>query len=253
MAKKILNKRARIMEIKMRFAIISDVHGNLPALDKVLEDAKESGVEEYIFVGDYCLNNPYPNECLNRIRKIENKYVIRGNEESYFENLVGKDPSAWNDGQFQITYWVYNSLSKDNIEYLLSLPLCEKINCYGQSISIAHSSSEFIEDCEHSEFKTSKVAERYGDKFITQEMLRVDMHKYLKGSDKFKMVFESLSDGIYIFGHSHIQWSYINEDRTKILINPGSCGLPLDCIENGVPYPFLRRNIFLFMMGQDLL
>ena len=38
----------------MRFAIISDVHGNLPALNAVLEDAKNSRVDKFIFVGDYC-------------------------------------------------------------------------------------------------------------------------------------------------------------------------------------------------------
>ncbi len=41
----------------MRFAIISDIHGNLPALDAVLEDA--NNIDNFIFVGDYCLTPLY--------------------------------------------------------------------------------------------------------------------------------------------------------------------------------------------------
>ena len=85
----------------MRFAIISDIHGNLPALNAVLADAEKNGADSYIFVGDYCLSNPYPDECITRIRELKNKYVIRGNEERYLENLVGKDQSTWTDGQMQ--------------------------------------------------------------------------------------------------------------------------------------------------------
>ena len=78
----------------MKYAIISDVHGNLPALNAVLRDAEKKNVEGYIFVGDYCLSNPYPNECITRIRELKNTYVIRGNEERYLENLNLKETFA---------------------------------------------------------------------------------------------------------------------------------------------------------------
>lgn len=83
----------------MKFAVISDIHGNLPALDAVLEDAEKSGVDSYIFAGDYCISNPYPDECISRVRAIANKYVVRGNEEKYLEKLVGQDPATWTDGR----------------------------------------------------------------------------------------------------------------------------------------------------------
>ena len=75
----------------MKLAVISDIHGNLPALETVLKDAKSNCVDNYIFAGDYCLSNPYPNECIQAIRDLDNKYVIRGNEEKYLENLIDKD------------------------------------------------------------------------------------------------------------------------------------------------------------------
>ena len=47
---------------------------------------------------------------------------------------------------------------------------------------------------------------------------------------------QSLPDGVYIFGHTHIQWNAQFGD--KFFINPGSCGMPLDGVK-GAPYTLL--------------
>ncbi len=223
----------------MKYAIISDIHGNLSALDAVLQDAQCRGVDGYIFVGDYCLSNPYPDDCITRIRSLDNTYVIRGNEERYLENLVGKDQSTWTDGQMQISYFCYRKVSKENLNYLLDLPIKIDTVIEGVPIHVAHSSESFINNCEHREWSTAKVAERYKGEVVSLEAFRKGMHNYLNNDKDFKRVFDSLSDGIYIFGHSHIQWCYTSEDNKKILINPGSCGLSLDCITDGIPYTVL--------------
>lgn len=223
----------------MRFAIISDIHGNLPALDAVLEDAEENGADSYIFVGDYCLSNPYPNECITRIRELNNKYVIRGNEERYLENLVGKDQSTWTDGQMQISYWNYQNISRDNLEYILSLPTRLSLLIGDVTLQIAHSSEEFIGDAEGRIFGPAKVAKRYQDRLITSETFGGDIRKCLVEDAAFRNAWEVLADGVYIFGHTHLQWSYQSKDGRKVLLNPGSCGLPLDCVEGGMPYTLL--------------
>lgn len=223
----------------MRFAIVSDIHGNLPALNAVIEDADRNNVDSFIFAGDYCLSNPYPDECISRIRNLDKKYIIRGNEEKYLENLIGKDQSTWTDGQMQISYYGYQKISPDNREYLLSMPEQMKLVCDGITLHMAHSSEEFIADCEHKEWSTAKVAARYKDRWITQTAFCADIHKYLNENERFDGILGELENGIYIFGHSHIQWNYRSNDGKKILINPGSCGLPLDCIDAGIPYTIL--------------
>ena len=95
----------------MKLAVISDVHGNLPALNAVIEDAKRERTDQFIFAGDYCLSNPWPDECITRIKNLSKKYCIRGNEEKYIENLIGKDQSTWTDGQMQISFWCYQKIS----------------------------------------------------------------------------------------------------------------------------------------------
>ena len=67
-----------------RYAIISDVHGNLPAFEMVLSDAKKRGVDEFIIAGDYCLSGPYPDGCISTLRNLENAHIIRGNENVLF-------------------------------------------------------------------------------------------------------------------------------------------------------------------------
>lgn len=224
----------------MRFAIISDIHGNLPALNAVIEDAEREKVDKYIFCGDYCLSNPFPDECITRMKNISNKYIIRGNEEIYLKNLDGKDQSTWTDGQMQISYWCYRNVSAENLRYLLSLPAKIEFMCHNIPINISHSSADFIESAEHKEWSTAKVAEKYKDKDITQPVLQKEINTYFQQDEYSKEKINALADGIYIFGHSHIQWNYQSGSGKKILINPGSCGLPLDCIEAGVPYTLLE-------------
>ena len=223
----------------MRFAVVSDVHGNLPALNAVIEDAERECVDYFIFIGDYCLSNPWPDECITRIKSLNKKYGIRGNEEKYIENLIGKDQSTWTDGQMQISYWCYRKISPENRDFLLSLPAYLELTFHDVTMHIAHSSADFIMDSEHKEWGTARVAERYQEKFLSPSAFREDIRKYLDNDRQFQERLEDLSDGIYIFGHTHIQWNYQSDDGKKLLINPGSCGLPLDCIDEGVPYTLL--------------
>lgn len=224
----------------MKFAVISDIHGNLPALSACLEDAEQNGADCYLFAGDYCISNPYPDECIARIRDIKDKYVIRGNEEKYLENLRGKDQATWTDGQMQVSYWCYRNISADNLGWLLSQPARIELAYHNRTLYLTHSSSDFIGDCEHRGWGSVRVAQRYGNAFIDQKTLRADIHRDLAADGIFREMLCTLPEGIYIFGHTHVQWSYPTEDKRHIFINPGSCGLPLDCIRDGMPYTILE-------------
>lgn len=147
----------------MKFAVISDIHGNFPALSACLEDAEQNGADCYLFAGDYCISNPYPDECIARIRDIKDKYVIRGNEEKYLENLRGKDQTTWTDGQMQVSYWCYRNISADNLGWLLSQPARIELAYHNRTLYLTHSSSDFIGDCEHRGCGSVRVAQRYGN------------------------------------------------------------------------------------------
>ena len=224
----------------MKYGVISDVHGNLPALKAVLEDAQKQGISRCLFAGDYCMSGPWPDECIDVIRAIPEKHVIRGNEERYLENLVGSDQSLWTDGQMQISYWVYRNVSKENLDYILKLPHREDFECNGVKIHMSHHSTDFIGQYPFATWNSPEVARRTDRKDRTAEEILADIAREKDNDKTFQEAVAALEEGVYVFGHSHIQWSYASKDKKTFLINPGSCGLPLDGLKDSVPYTVLE-------------
>ena len=93
----------------MRYGIYSDIHGNLEALQAVLESMKALGVERRICLGDlvgYCAN---PNECVDIIRE-RSDLVILGNHDSV---ALGRESSEnFNFYARRAIEWTRENLSK---------------------------------------------------------------------------------------------------------------------------------------------
>jgi len=221
----------------MKYAIISDIHGNLDALLAVLKDAEKFNVGKFIFVGDYCSSFGQPNEVVNTVRDIKNAVVVRGNEEDYIAEYANQDQNTWNDGQFQALYWLYKKLTESSHNYLRQLPSI--VNFYDGStyVTVTHKSSDIYGDIEYREFTSDRVAEKYQSNFKTRDKILQDIQEYVRLDKDFNTAIEPLEDGVYIFGHTHVQWHAQYKD--KIFINPGSCGLPLDGIFDA-PYTLLE-------------
>ena len=224
----------------MKYAVISDIHGNYPALRAVLEDAGSREITRFLFAGDYCISGPWPDECIRTIRAVPEKTVIRGNEEKYLENLIGKDPAQWTDGQMQASYWSYRNISRDSLEYLLNLPHTADFDCNGIRIHMAHSSVAFVGTYPFYTWNSVTIAERNKLPGADPRKILEDIAGEWEKDPAFQEAVSGLEKGIYIFGHSHIQWSYQAKDRGVCLVNPGSCGLPLDGIRGSLPYTILE-------------
>jgi predicted phosphodiesterase len=65
----------------MRIAVLSDVHGNLVALEAALADAGE--VDAYWILGDLVAHGPRPAECVRRVRDLPGLVAVRGNTDRY--------------------------------------------------------------------------------------------------------------------------------------------------------------------------
>ena len=224
----------------MKYAVISDIHGNYPALQAVLEDIKRQGITACLFAGDYCISGAWPNECVEAIRAIPDKHVVRGNEEEYLENLIGKDQSLWTDGQMQVSYWCYRNISRDNLEYLLDQPLTTDFECNGIKIHMAHSSVEFLGTYPFYTWNSVTVADRIRQNGDFPRTILSDFAAEREKDKTFREAISKLEKGVYIFGHSHVQWHYVSKEAEVYLINPGSCGIPLDGIRDSVPYTILE-------------
>ena len=221
----------------MKYAIISDIHGNLPALEAVLEDAKKLGVDEYIFLGDYCLSSPFPNEVVNTIKAMPRTHIVRGNEEDYFDTILKQEENAWINSQYSTLYWGFNALTKDNLNYLSKLPKELSIQASSTTIRAFHSSKTYFNGTKTEEFTNNNYSRNYRNKVFTREEYINTINNTLSNDDNLNSVLARLPDGVYAFGHTHVQWHF--QIGNKLLINPGSCGLPRDCFP-GASYTILH-------------
>ena len=64
--------------MSVRMAVLSDVHGNLPALEAVLSDVEKADVNLIVFGGDLA-SGPMPAETIDLVRSIPNARFVRGN------------------------------------------------------------------------------------------------------------------------------------------------------------------------------
>ena len=68
----------------MKVALLSDIHGNLPALEKVVSDTKD--LDSYIVLGDVVNYGPWSNECVEFLDNLRDCIKLKGNHEDYFIN-----------------------------------------------------------------------------------------------------------------------------------------------------------------------
>lgn len=90
-----------------KLAVISDIHGNLPALEAVISDLKNFDVDHVIVPGDVISFGPFPRQTAAIV--IKNGWsVIRGNNEYFLiDYKTPRAPDEWNDPiQFAPTAWL---------------------------------------------------------------------------------------------------------------------------------------------------
>lgn len=105
----------------MRIAVVSDIHGNLVALDAVLADLEQQSVDEVWCGGDVAFGGPWPSECVARVRAARWD-TVRGNTDVW----VTGDPQTVDSpaGRDEIEAFATEAaLSEDDRRWLLGLPL----------------------------------------------------------------------------------------------------------------------------------
>ncbi len=85
-------------------AIISDIHGNLEALEAVLADIDAQGISEIYCLGDVIGYGPNPRECIDRCREFE--LCLLGNH----DNGALFDPDGFSSGAERAIFWTRRQL-----------------------------------------------------------------------------------------------------------------------------------------------
>lgn len=187
----------------MRLAFLGDIHGNLPALEKVLSNIERESVDDIYCTGDIVGYGPQPNEVIDVIRDLSIKTVMGNHDEAVGYNLPVcgcnyATTGARAAGEKSLA-WTKEVVAKEKRRFLRELP--EELSIYlpgNKSASVFHGSPRAINEYLHSDL----------DEEILNELI-TDTHV-----------------SVFIFGHTHIP--FMRSFKGRLFINAGSVGQPKD-------------------------
>ncbi len=175
----------------MRIAILSDLHGNLHALNRCLDDlTSRGGADVIVAAGDLCLDGPKPREVIERLRDIGAR-CVRGNT----DRMIGEGTQ---DDDEPGVAWTRREIGAADAAWLAALPFSLTFGDGDDGLFVCHANP-----------------------------LRDDEHVWPDADDA---LLERLLGGVpqrtIAFGHLHLP--YVRAWRDRVLVNVSSAGLPKD-------------------------
>lgn len=172
-----------------RYAIITDIHGNIEGLNAVLDDIKTKDVNDIFCLGDVIDIGTDSKECVDKLIELNIKTVL-GNHELYLLKGTDIDPTIVEEEKEHYK-WVKESLADKEISFIKSCPLYYEINIdYDRKIS-----NKKIVLC-HYLINDEKLNQPFEEKH-----LKKDVNLWIKYNDP---------NITYVIGHLHKSFN-INE------------------------------------------
>jgi protein phosphatase len=176
-----------------RIALISDIHGNLPALAATLADIERRGIERVFCLGDLAGKGPHGDVAVD-VCRARCEQVIRGN---------------WDDGLAQgpkadpVLRWHQDRLGPERLTYLRGLPNAIDIVLSGQCIRLLHAAPHGV---------CSRVYQDDPDQKLRAMFDNTDFTGHGSQPD--------------VVGYGDIHEAYVRTFESKTLFNVGSVGIP---------------------------
>lgn len=203
-------------EEQTKLAVLSDIHGNYPALRQCVEYALVRGITTFVFLGDYTGELPYSRKTMDYLYKLKQRYTccfIRGNREDYMLNYRETGEIGWTKGNSAsgALLYTYEELTAQDLTFFESLSIKQVLTFPKlPPLTICHGSPH-------------RVNERLDPgKEATYETMRNDSSSYI------------------LCGHTHVQGEIRHGE--KVIWNPGSVGVP---VESG------GKTQFMILRGTD--
>ncbi len=190
----------------MRFAIFSDIHANLEALEAVLADARQRKCTHFVCLGDVVGYNANPHECLERVRELDCP-TVKGNHDE--QASVSRFPTDFNQLAERAIKWTRDKLTEKDKQWLRDLPFQKQV----RDFTIVHA--------------TLDTPEQWGYVFNNLDAAASFTYQHTT---------------ICFFGHTHVPMVFIRDEGVrrelidhvriepakKYFINVGSVGQPRD-------------------------
>ena len=171
-------------------ALLFDIHGNLPALEAVLADARVAGARRYVLGGDYAVFGGWPAETVARLRELPDATWIRGNADRWAATEAPDGEPARS--------------GVESCRALLDAATVAELGALPESADLGDGTRAW-----HASPKT-------------------DLASYWPepGDDELELL-EGVVDRRLVFGHFHVSFDRIGAHGIE-LVAPGAVGLPLD-------------------------
>ena len=217
----------------MRTALISDIHGNLEALNTVLEDIDTRNVDEIICLGDILGYGPNPVECVDLIAE-RCSFSLMGNHDF----AVLYEPTNFNEAAKQAAYWTRSQIEHAGkadpesgtrrLDFLNRLRVRwkheEKYTCVHGTVRRPINEYIFAHDPDDNPIKVEQIFERIEDRCLVGHthvpgIFTIDPDPEFCPGEELGMRIEDQPNHV---------GRYIFPEGEKAVMNPGSVGQPRD-------------------------
>ena len=185
----------------MLIAFISDIHGNMPALEAAVAHAKSHGAGRIICAGDMTGYGPFPEDVCRFLRNRRIPTII-GNYDKKVIDMAKRGKSAaegMKRKKKKILQWTVENISRETKRYLSGLPDHLDLNLTGgQKVLVVHGSPVSMDDTIYPSITRKGLESKLGD-------IRPD---------------------ILVCGHTHIP--FVKHIHGILVVNCGSTGHPID-------------------------
>jgi predicted phosphodiesterase len=181
---------------QMRVAVLSDIHGTMPALEAALAEPDLRSADRIVLTGDLAAG-PQPVETLDLLRSLGDRAVwVRGNADRELVTLHGGGETSILD---PVAPWAATQLRPDQVELLAGLPLAVTLDIDGFGpVLFCHATPRDDE-----------------------EVVLVD-----SAMSRWSEVLSTLDETVstVVCGHTHMPFVRLADRR--LIVNPGSVGMP---------------------------
>lgn len=177
----------------MKLLIVSDIHGNWPAMESVLH--AEPNCSAVAFCGDVVDYGPFPVECIDWLDERAD-YLVRGNHDNALAfDLDCRCMGSFREFSLATRAWHGTLVDEDRRDFLRQFPTIDSFDWYGRRFLMAHATPQG------------------------------DMYEYLPQAQWGERVTD-IDVEYVLLGHTHVQGMQSLGKTT--VVNPGSVGLARD-------------------------
>lgn len=195
-----------------RIAILSDVHGNITALESVISDIEKRGISKIYCLGDSVIKCANPDKVIDLLRK-KCEVMLLGN----------CDEIICRPGIEQGRFWSRDKIGEERAKFIYNSPISYEFYMSGHLVRLFHASPISLEHVFNPMHPNSDSL--YFNKIITNPN---DLFKNTKFIEKTEN--DPIPD-VVGFGHLHTPNLYRFSNKT--IFNVGSVGIPVEMANEG--------------------